>query len=243
MRSSGSWKNVGKITLIGVLSAVIAFGVAQMILWAAREFGKPNRIETEMARFRATPLVGALLRDNPSASAALKEALTQDIDGKTTDKSRAKVAELRKTLVGPAIMAAQDEKVIAIWKAQHALMTHLETANAKLCREFFETGIRDVNALDRSGKDLFNAVLQQLEAGYLDGKGRPGVAPVLDTQYWAKLFGAVGFTKPELDLLANTKNGSDREVCDVGLKLHDGVMTKLSIEEQPRAMRAILSLA
>lgn len=168
--------------------------------------------------------------------------MTKDVDSKTTDKTRAKAAELAKTLAWPSIAAARDEKVTAIWKAQHNLLANLETIDLKLCREFFESGIRDVNSLNPSSRDLFNVVLKQLEAGYLDGKGKPSGSTAFSKQDWADLFSAIGFTESEMNLLADTSRADDREVCQVGLKLHDGMLTKIAVNQQPRMMRAIFAL-
>jgi len=168
--------------------------------------------------------------------------VTKDVDSKTIDKSRSKAAELARTLAWPSISAAQDEKITAIWKMQHSLLAHLEKVDLKLCREFFESGIRDVNALDPSSKDLFNSVLEKLEVAYLDGKGKPAKATTLSQQDWAELFSALGFTEAEMKVLADTNRSDDREVCHVGLKLYDGMLTKVTVELQPRIMRAIFAL-
>jgi len=243
MSSGNFWEEIRKTVVFVTPIVVVAIASGHLMQWGLSEYRKAKRIETEITKLHAAPLIGVILRDNPSAVKALKEAMNGDVDNKTTDKSRIKASELAKTLAWPSIAVAQNEKIIAIWKAQYALLAHFEKMDLKLCRDFFESGIRDVNALDPSSKELFNAVLRQLEAGYLDGKGKPAESTTLSQQDWAELFSALGFTEAEMKVLAETSRSDDREVCDVGLKLHDSILTKIAIERQPRIMRAIFALA
>lgn len=242
MKSRKFWKDICKIVIIVAPSVAVAIASGQLVQWGLREYQKSKSIEAEIKKLHAAPLIGMILRDNPSAVKVLKEAMAKDVDGKTVDKSRSQAAQLAKTLAWPSIAAAQDEKVTAIWTVQHALLAHLEKLDLKLCREFFESGIHDVNALDPSSKDLFNSVLEQLESGYLDGKGKPANPTTLSQQDWAELFSALGFTEAEMKVLADINRSDDREVCRVGVKLYDSMLSKIAINQQPRMIRGIFAL-
>jgi len=194
-----------------------------------------------MAQFRSAALIGAVLRDNPSADAALKDALRLDIEDRTNHRGRAKISEMRKTYVSPATMGANAQLVVDAWKSQSELMIYLQGSNQKLCREFFENGLSNLNDLDEAGRRLFESVMKKLESVYLDGKGKPPVSPVLADADWAKLLEILELSSAESDILGSTARASDRQVCDVGTKFYSGILTKLHVNSQPRVVRAILA--
>lgn len=242
MKQKISWKDIRKTIIFITPIIFVSIASGHLASWALGKYRESKRIEAEIANLHTAPLIGLILRDNPSAVKALKEAITKDIDSKTTERSRIKASELTKTLAWPSIAVAQDEKVVAIWKAQHALLAHLEKANIRFCREFFDDGLRDANALDPTSRALFDTVLKSLENGYSDGKKQPQKPTTLNETDWIDLFSSIGFTESEMKTLADTSRGNDRDVCDVGLKLHDGMLTKIRVQEQPRLMRAIFAL-
>jgi hypothetical protein len=234
-------KKIAMTVVILLVSGVSAFTASYGTHWLRRELSKPDRIEANVAQFRTMPLIGAVLRDNPAAEAAIRDAVRLDVTDNTFHRSREKIVELRRTYVAPAIMAASDTSVTEVWTARMTLMRHLQATNGTLCREFFECGIQYLNTLDQRGKDLHANVVKALEAVYFDGKGKLARSKSLDENDFAKLFEILAFSPVELQRLGKEITSSDGELCAVGVKLYEGVLTKLHKDSQPRVIRSFLA--
>lgn len=237
-----SWSKKLLNTILIMLAAAIGAGGATYSVKRVRyELNKSDNLERAMAQFRSAALIGAVLRDNPSADAALKDALRLDIEDRTNHRGRAKVSEMRKTYVSPAMMGANAQLVVDSWKSQSELMIYLQGSNQKLCREFFENGLSNLNDLDEAGRRLFETVMKKLESVYMDGKGKPPASSALTDTDWAKLLEILELSNAESDILSSTAGASDRQVCDVGTKFYSGILSKLHVNNQPRVVRAILA--
>ncbi|HZV93902.1 MAG TPA: hypothetical protein VFF72_11840, partial [Caldimonas sp.] len=142
-----------------------------------------------MAQLRAQPLVGVVLADNPAIEAQLRAAVEADQrDPQATSRAFLAVSEMRRTIVGPALAAADDASALAVMKARVDLVSHLEKTDLAACRQFSGDGIRDVNKLDDEGQRLFHAMLTTMEAAYRSGKANGKGKPPTNEEFAAMLF-------------------------------------------------------
>jgi hypothetical protein len=120
-------------------------------------------------------------------------------------------------------------------------MRHLKVTNRKVCREFFVAGIKNVDQLDAHGKSLFDSILRAQEAVYLDGRGKPPRSEAMTDDDHVKLFETLALTPAELQQLAEQTSTSDSDLCDLGLKLYDGILTKVPKDNRPIVVRHFLA--
>lgn len=112
-------------SIVIILTVGIAAAVA--IGFAVNRFLGDSAADQEMAAARAQPLIGLVLADNPAAEAHLREAIE-------AGQPLPAIAELRRTVIAPALSAADDATVDAVMKARRALALHLSTPTISTAR-------------------------------------------------------------------------------------------------------------
>lgn len=207
-----------------IVIAVLAAGIvaAAVAAWAVKSFTGSSTTEQAMAQLRAQPLVGVVLADNPAIEARLRAAVEADQrDPQTTPRAFLAVSEMRRTIVGPALAAADDASALAVMKARADLVSHLETTDLAACRQFSGDGIRDVNKLDDEGQKLFRTMLTAMEAAYRSGKANGGKGKPASNEEFAAMLKAAGFTPDDFAKFSQAATLKDDELCKLEFRIDD----------------------
>ncbi len=211
-----------------IVIAVLAGGIAAAVgaAWAVKSFTGGSATEQAMAQLRAQPLVGSVLADNPAIEARVRAAVEEDQrDPLATPRAFLAISEIRRTIVGPTLSAADDPSALAVMKARTDLVGHLEKTDLAACRQFSGDGIRDVNKLDSEGQKLFHAMLAAMEAAYRSGKanGGPGTdkGKPATSQEFAAMLQSAGFTPDDFAKFSRIATLKDDELCALEFRIDD----------------------
>ena len=212
------------------------------LIWnpIANKFFAKSSTNNTIDAFLSEPLIGAVLRENRDARSDLEQAITLDRADNSNARTRAWVADARRTYVNPAIMKASDKTVIDVWKTQLELVNHLNRTNTKLCKEFHITGFQNLNSIDKLSKDLFYEQLRKTEIAYKDGASKEETEKPLSAIEMANVFHKLELLPPEVRRLANSEPSSDEELCHLLAKLNNGILNQLDDGSGPRVMRLFL---
>lgn len=204
--------------------AVLAAGIvaAAIAAWAVKSFTGNSITDQAMAQLRAQPLVGVVLADNPAVEARLRAAVEEDQrDPQATPRAFLTISEMRRTIVGPTLSAADDASALAVMKARADLVAHLEKTDLAACRQFSGDGIRDVDKLDGEGRKLFRAMLAAMEAAYRSGKAKGGKGKPPSNEEFAAMLRTAGFTPDDFAKFSRTATLKDDELCKLELRIDD----------------------
>jgi hypothetical protein len=207
-----------------IVIAVLAAGIVAAVLaaWAVKSFTGGSATEQAMAQLRAQPLVGVVLADNPAIEARVRAAVEEDRrDPQATPRAFLAIAEIRRTVVGPTLAAADDANALAVMKARADLVSHLEKTDLAACRQFSGDGIRDVNKLDGEGQRLFKAMLTAMEAAYKSGKANGDNGKPATNEEFAAMLQSAGFTPDDFAKFNRTAALKDDELCALELRIDD----------------------
>jgi hypothetical protein len=206
--------------VIAVLAACIV--AAAVVAWAVKSFTGGSGTEKAMAELRAQPLVGVVLADNPAIEARVRAAVEEDQrDPQATPRAFLAIAEIRRTIVGPSLSAADDADALAVMEARAELVGHLEKTDLAACRQFAGDGIRDVNKLDPDGQRLFRAMLTAMEAAYRSGKANAGKAKPATNQEFAAMLQSAGFTPDDFAKFSRIATLKDDDLCRLEFRIDD----------------------
>ncbi len=250
-----------------IVIAVIAGGVLAAVVaaWAVKSFtGGSARTDSfvipkqltgvvptgqqadqAMAQLRAQPLVGAVLADNPAIEARVRAAVEEDRrNPQATSRAFLAIAEIRRTIVGPTLAAADDASALAVMKARTDLVGHLEETDLAACRQFSGDGIRDVNKLDEEGQRMFRAMLTAMEAAYRSGKANGGPdngknQPATSQEFGAMLQSA-GFTADDFAKFSQIATLKDDELCKLEFRI-DAAPSKLPEDKRGAFARFVIA--
>lgn len=207
-----------------IVIAVLAAGivVAAVAAWAVKSLTGDSATDQAMAQLRAQPLVGVVLADNPAIEAQLRAAVEADRrDPQATPRAFLAISEMRRTIVGPTLAAADDASALAVMKARADLVAHLEKTDLAACRQFSGNGIRDVNKLDDEGQKLFRAMLTAMEAAYRSGKANGGKGKPPSNEEFAAMLKTVGFTADDFAKFSQAATLKDDELCKLEFRIDD----------------------
>ena len=204
--------------------AVLAAGIvaAAIAAWAVRSFTGNSATDQTMAQLRAQPLVGVVLADNPAIEARLRADVEEDQrNPQATPRAFLTISEMRRTIVGPTLAAADDASALAVMKARADLVAHLEKTDLAACRQFSADGIRDVNKLDDEGQKLFRIMLTAMEAAYRNGKANGGKGKPASNEEFAAMLRSAGFTDDDFAKFSQAATLKDDELCKLELQIDD----------------------
>jgi hypothetical protein len=210
-------KRNSKIVLVLVAGVVVvALGV-----WAVRFFTGNAETEQAMAVYRAQPLVGQVLADNPAIAAELRGAIEKDQRDPQPGQSRVfdTIAKLRQTVIAPTVAAADDASALAVMKARIALVSYLQKHDIVACRQFAAAGIQDITKLDDEGQALFRATLAAMEAAYRNGKANGGKGSLPSAEEFHTLLQTAGFTDDDFARLRDAAKLTDADFCTLELRI------------------------
>jgi hypothetical protein len=207
-----------------IVTAVLAAGIAAAVVaaWAVKSFTGGSATDETMAALRAQPLVGLVLADNPAIEAHVRTAVEQDQrDPQATPRAFLAISEIRRTVVGPTVAAADDATALAVMKARSDLVGHLEKADLAACRQFAGDGIRDVNTLDGEGQRLFRAMLTAMEAAYRSGKANGGKGTTPSAEEFTAMLRSAGFSPDDFAKFSQTATLKDADLCQLELRIDE----------------------
>ena len=203
------------VLVVGVLAAVLA-------AWAVGEFAGGSAADKAMAGLRAQPLVGLVLADNPAIEAQVRSAVEEDQrHPQATSRAFLAISEIRRTIVGPTLSAADDTTALAVMKARAAMVGHLQDTDLVACRQFSGEGIHDVGKLDSEGQRLFRAMLTAMEAAYRSGKANGGKGKPVSTEEFTALLQSAGFTPDDFAKFSQVATLPDAELCKLEFRIDD----------------------
>lgn len=208
-------------TIVLVLVAgVVAVALA---VWAVRSFTGSADTEQAMAAYRAQPLVGQVLADNPAIAAKLRGAIEEDQRHPQAGQSRVfdTIAKLRQTVIAPTVAAADDAGALAVMKARIALVNYLQKHDIVACRQFAAEGIQDITRLDDEGQQLFRATLAAMEAAYRNGKANGGKGALPSAEEFHAMLQTAGFTDDDFAKLRDAAKLTDTDFCILELKIDE----------------------
>ena len=208
-------------TIVLVLVAgVVAVALA---IWAVKFFTGNAGAEQAMATYRAQPLVGLVLADNPAIAAELRRAIEEDQRDPQPGQSRvfATIARLRKTVIAPTVAAADDASALAVMKARIALVSYLQKHDIVACRQFAAAGIQDITKLDDEGQQLFRATLTAMEAAYRNGKANGGKGSLPSAEEFRAMLQTAGFTDDDFARLRDSTALKDADFCALELSIDE----------------------
>jgi len=208
-------------TIVLVLVAgVVAVALA---IWAVKFFTGNAGAEQAMATYRAQPLVGLVLADNPAIAAELRGAIEEDQRDPQPGQSRvfATIAKLRKTVIAPTVAAADDASALAVMKARIALVSYLQKHDIFACRQFAAAGIQDITKLDDESQQLFRATLTAMEAAYRNGKANGGKGSLPSAEEFRAMLQTAGFTDDDFARLRDSTALKDADFCALELSIDE----------------------
>jgi hypothetical protein len=204
-----------------VLVLVAGVVVVALAIWATRFFTGSSSTDQAMATYRAQPLVGQVLADNPAIAAELRSAIEQDQRDPQTGQSRVfdTIAKLRRTVIAPTVAAADDASALAVMKARVALVNYLQKHDIVACRQFAAAGIQDITKLDDEGQALFRATLSAMDAAYRNGKANGGKGALPSAEEFHTLLQTAGFTDDDFARLRDAAKLTDADFCTLELRI------------------------
>ena len=209
----------GRKLAISIVIALVALG---LIAFAGTTlYGQLNPTEKALAALRDTPLIGPAIADHPDMKERLREAIRQELSEPTTSgpsRPLQVVGELRREVIVPALLKADDASVIAAMAARVDLVRHLQKANPPACREFSMGGIARSDQLDAEGQRLFRNMLVTTEAAYRSGRSGT-TQPTPSREQITDMLRHAGFTKPDFDKLDNFATLPNDVSCEMELKV------------------------
>ena len=131
------------------------------------------------------------------------------------------ISEMRPTIVGPTLSAADDASALAVMKARADLVAYLEKTDLAACRQFSGDGIRDINKLDNEGQTLFRTMLTAMEAAYRSGKANGGKGKSVSNTEFAEMLRTAGFTPDDFAKFSQTATLKDDELCKLEFRIDD----------------------
>lgn len=226
--------------IIAVLAAGIVAAVAAA--WAVKSFTGGSATDQAMAQVRAQPLMGQVLTDNPAVEAKLRRAVEEDQRDPQAGPPRAfvTVADIRRTIIGPTVAAADDAALLAVMKARAALVSYLQKNDLAACRQFAGEGIQDINKLDAEGQRLFRAVLAAMETAYRNGKANGGRGAPPSQQEFVALLQSAGITQDDLAKFGQPATLKDADFCALELRI-DAAPGKLPDDKRAAFARFVIA--
>jgi hypothetical protein len=207
------------------IALVLVAGViaVALVVWAVRFFTGDAGTEQAIATYRAQPLVGQVLADNPAIAAELRSAIEEDQRHPQTGQSRVfdTIAKLRKTIIAPTVAAADDATALAVMKARVALVSYLQKHDIVACRQFAAAGIQDITRLDEEGQQLFRATLTAMEAAYRNGKANGGKGSLPSAEEFHAMLETAGFTDDDFTRLRDSATLKDADFCALELRIDE----------------------
>jgi hypothetical protein len=207
------------------IALVLVAGVVVVALaaWATKFFTGNASTEQAMATYRAQPLVGLVLADNPAIAAELRGAIEKDQHDPQPGQSRVfdTIAKLRQTVIAPTVSAADDASALAVMKARIALVSYLQKHDIVACRQFASAGIQDIGKLDDEGQQLFRATLSAMEAAYRNGKANGGKGSPPTAEEFRTMLQAAGFTDGDFAKLRDAAKLTDADFCALELRIDE----------------------
>jgi hypothetical protein len=207
-----------------VLAVLVGGAVAAALAaWAVRELGGDSATDQAMAALRAQPLMGLVMADNPAIEARLRATVEEDLRQPQTGPSRSFLAitEIRRTVVGPTLAAADDAAALTVMTARTDLVGYLQKTDLAACRQFANEGIHDINKLDGEGQRRFRAMLTAMEAAYRNGKANGGKSKAPSNEEFAAMLKSAGFTPDDFAKFTQTATLPDAELCTLEFRIDD----------------------
>ena len=225
-----------------VLSLVAGVVAVALAIWAVKFFTGNAGAEQAMATYRAQPLVGLVLADNPAIAAELRRAIEEDQRDPQPGQSRvfATIAKLRKTVIAPTVAAADDASALAVMKARIALVRYLQKHDIVACRQFAAAGIQDITKLDDEGQQLFRATLTAMEAAYRNGKANGGKGSLPSAEEFRAMLQTAGFTDDDFARLRDTTALKPADFCALELSI-DKAPDKLPDDQRGPYARFVIA--
>ncbi len=226
-----------------IVIAVLAAGIAAAVVaaWAVKSFTGGSAADKAMAGLRAQPLVGLVLADNPAIEAKVRAAVEQDQrEPQTPPRAFLAIGEIRRTIVGPTVAAADDATALDVMKARADLVGYLEKNDLPACRQFAGDGIRDINKLDSEGQRLFRVMLTAMEAAYRSGKANGAKGKPPSTEEFAAMLQNAGFTPDDFAKFSQTATLTDADFCRLELRI-DEAPGKLPGDKRAAFARFVIS--
>ncbi|MBN8944746.1 MAG: hypothetical protein J0H01_34895 [Rhizobiales bacterium] len=179
------------------------------------------RIDAIIATIKALPLLGAIIQDEPEAETALRLALAMDRPP-YYNRSQDVLRALRTDYAVPALRAADDEALLALWARTSDLVQHLSAASPSLCRDLAFDAAPNRNGLEPRTRQLYEAMMRASEAAYHNGKGRPARLVAGQVDLDALALGLQMSTAEQTALADRAAAGAD-EFCAASAKLLGGL--------------------
>ncbi|MFO1161394.1 MAG: hypothetical protein U1E60_21330 [Reyranellaceae bacterium] len=213
---SSLWAKMAAAAVVGVLT-VGALGLFEEYFGS----GGSTDVERAMQAARDAPLIGLVLRENPSLDQGLRAAAEEEIRHPTKRPlpSLQFGARLRAEYIIPALRNTDDASALAAVRAMEALARHLQTTDPAMCRDFGVTGIREPARLDARAKELLKKALALQEDAYRVGKqAKP--RPALSDNQFVELLMVAGYKDGDLERLGKAQSLGVQEACDMTVKLY-----------------------
>jgi hypothetical protein len=227
-----------------IIALVLVAGAVAVALavWAVKYFTADADTERAMATYRAQPLVGLVLADNPAVEAELRGAIEQDQSHPQPGRSRVfdTIAKLRQTVIAPTVAAADTASALAVMKARVALVGYLQKHDLVACRQFAAAGIQDISKLDDEGQRLFRATLAAMEAAYRNGKANGGKGPLPSAEEFRAMLQTAGFTDDDFAKLRDAATLKDADLCALELRI-DEAPDKLADDKRGPFARFVIA--
>ncbi|MBV8393705.1 MAG: hypothetical protein JOY81_11040 [Alphaproteobacteria bacterium] len=225
------------ISLVAGVIALIAVAAAGYYLYV-----RLNPVEQALKQMYDIPLVGPAIADHPEVQDQLRKAIREDRADPLPDGRLRTVqvtSDMRRDVIAPAVRGADDKSVIAAMTARAQLVRHLQEVDPTACREFSMGGISHPELLDAKGQQLFNNLLEAMEAAYRSGRGEKP-KPILTRPEAGILLQNAGFTKMDFDRLNNFAILSNDVSCQMELKI-DTIVEILPPEKRGPFARFIVA--
>ncbi len=226
------------VAVLLVISAIFATGIRIEIV-------PLSPLDRAVADFKATPLVGLAIADNPDAEKAIRQALADDqrqpVAPGVPSRATYAIGSVSRDYIRPMLAAADDASVIAVMGARFALATQLRKDDPQTCRDFAMNAAQRVERFSPEGRALFNDYIVKMEAAYRSGrstKGKP--MPMATPPEIVQMLGQTGFTRDDLDALNRFASLPSLRACDIDLKI-DGAPPRLPPEKRAPFARFVLT--
>ena len=179
-----------------------------------------------------------VLADNPAIEARLRTDVEEDQrNPQATPRVFLAISEMRRTIVGPTLAAADDASALAVMKARADLVAYLEKTDLAACRQFSGDGIRDINKLDSEGQTLFRTMLTAMEAAYRSGKANGGKGKSASNEEFAAMLRTAGFTPDDFAKFSQTATLKDDELLQA--RVPDRRRPEQAARRQARRLRPL----
>jgi hypothetical protein len=225
-----------------VLGVAVGFVAAALAVWAVRQFGGGSATDQTVAAYRAQPLVGLVLADNPAVETELRHAIEDDRRQPQSGPSKLFIAvtNMRQNIIAPTVAAADDTTALAVMKARAALVGYLQKHDLAACRQFASTGIQDIAKLDDEGQQLFRATLAAMEAAYRNGKANGGKGTPPSAEAFADMMRSAGFTDADFTRLGQVATLNEADFCALEVRI-DEAPDKLPVDKRGPYARFVIT--